>query len=981
MIKNNFKIICTLFLVFAIQFAFAQNKSIWKNASAAGYSYKFVDKDPMQTRFYKLKNGLSVILSINKKEPRIQTLFAVRAGSNTDPKEHTGLAHYLEHMLFKGTDKYGSLDWAKEKPILDQVDSLYEVYNKTSDSTQRKAIYKEIDKTSNKAAKFAIANEYDKMMSSMGAIGTNAHTWVEETVYQEDVPSNAIDRYLAIQAERFRNPILRIFHTELEAVYEEKNRGLDNDGRKVYETMLEALFPTHNYGQQSTIGTIEHLKNPSLTAIRNFYYTYYVPNNMSIIMAGDFNPDEVIKKVDASFSYMKAKDFPPYKPAIEKPITAPIVKEVFGPTPENVTLAFRIPGRIDNQATVISSLVDEIMSNSKAGLIDLNLNKQQKVLNGTSTIMRFKDYAVWQLSGTPKTGQSLDEVKDLLLGQLDLLKKGNFDESIIKAIVANFKLSEIQATENNRARATKIMSSFIQSNGDNWGEEVGFIDAMAKISKQQVIDFAKKYYNNNYVIVYKRAGTDTKIKKVIKPPITPVDVNREKQSDFLKTVNNIPMQAIQPVWLDYNKDIKKTKVGNAEVLYVQNTENDLFYSSYRFEMGSWNSKLLSLASQYLQFLSTDKYSAEDISKEFYKLAGSFSVNVGNTVTNIRLSGLNENSGKISSLFEELIYNCKPDEEALISLKGRIKKSRENAKKNKGAIMQGLVNYAEYGPKNPYNYQLTEEELNNVKAQDLVNLLHSLCNYKHLITYYGPQTLADFSKNIQSIHKLPKDFTEYPALQKFPKIQQTKNEILFAEYDMVQAEIDWIRNTDTYDPKQAPIVDLFNNYFGVGMSSIVFQTLRESKALAYSTYAYYVTPNKKNENYSLVGYIGSQADKINEAIIGMNELLNDLPASEKVLETAKKNMKKTFETERIMDDAIITSYLAAKEKGIDYDIRKQIYEAIDNMTFDDLKKFHQQYLANKPYTYCIVASEKKIKMEDLKKYGDIKKVTLEEVFGY
>ena len=159
-------------------------------------------------------------------------------------------------------------------------------------------------------------------------------------------------------------------------------------------------------------------------------------------------------------------------------------------------------------------------------------------------------------------------------------------------------------------------------------------------------------------------------------------------------------------------------------------------------------------------------------------------------------------------------------------------------------MQGLVNYAEYGPKNPYNYQLTEEELNNVKARDLVNLLHSLCNYKHLITYYGPQTLADFSKNIQAIHKLPKDFIEYPALQKFPKIQQSKNEILFAEYDMVQAEIDWIRNTDTYDPKQAPIVDLFNNYFGVGMSSIVFQTLRESKALAYSTYAYYVTPNKK-----------------------------------------------------------------------------------------------------------------------------------------
>ncbi|MGN6510074.1 MAG: M16 family metallopeptidase, partial [Chitinophaga sp.] len=264
----------------------AQVKHEWKEASSGGYSYRYITGDPMQARFYTLKNGLTVMLSVNKKEPRIQTLIGVRAGSNNDPKDHTGLAHYLEHLLFKGTTHYGSLDWSKEKPYLDEITSLYDKYNHTTGTDERKAVYRQIDSVSGLAAKYAIANEYDKMMTNMGAQGTNAHTWVEETVYEEDIPSTAVDKFLAVQAERFKDPVFRIFHTELEAVYEEKNRGLDNDGRKMYETMLATLFPTHNYGQQSTIGTVEHLKNPSLIAIRKFYNEYYTPNNMAIVMAG-----------------------------------------------------------------------------------------------------------------------------------------------------------------------------------------------------------------------------------------------------------------------------------------------------------------------------------------------------------------------------------------------------------------------------------------------------------------------------------------------------------------------------------------------------------------------------------------------------------------------------------------------------------------------------------------------------------------------
>lgn len=967
----------------AFSTTFAQKSYEWKTATSGGYTYKYVSNDPMKARFYTLANGLTVILSENHKEPRIAALMPTRAGSNTDPRTNTGLAHYLEHMLFKGTDKFGSLDWAKEKPLLDQVNALYEKYNKSTDSAQRKAIYREIDAKSGEAAKFAIANEYDKMMASMGGQGTNAFTSYEQTVYTEDIPANAIDRFLKLQAERFRSPVLRIFHTELEAVYEEKNRGLDNDGRKVYETRNAALFPTHNYGQQTTIGTIEHLKNPSLVEIRNYFNKYYVPNNMAIIMAGDFNSDELIKKIENSFKYMVTKPVSEYNPAPELPLTGVITREVFGPTPDNISIAWRWNGTMNAREKIVGTIVDELMSNSKAGLIDLNLVKAQKVLRAGSNPEWNKDYSIWSMTGTPKKDQSLDDVKTLLMGELDKLKSGKFDETIIKAIAANYKLTAIQGLENNTSRAYELLGSFISSKSTNWNDEASINDALSKVTKQEVMDFAKKYCGDSYVVVYKRKGSDPSILKVDKPTITPVEMNREAQSAFLKDVNTTPMANIEPKWLDFSKDLKKGKIGNLDALYVQNTDNDLFRMAYRFDMGSWNSKILPIALQYLQFVGTDKMNAEQISTEFYRLASSFTQSYTDHHITLGLSGLNENFGKTVALFEDLLTKCKKDDAALELLKGRILKQRNDAKLNKAAILQGLSAYAAFGPKNPRNaLQFTDAELKALTADELISFLQNLDSYKHIVTYYGPQTMENLAKIVGDIHKTPATFkADLPLVVNFETKTPTKPEVLFTDYDMVQAEVNWVRPTIQFNNSETPIVELYNNYFGGGMSSIVFQTIRESKALAYSTYAYYMTPNLKNETYRMIAYVGTQADKIHESIAGMNELLNVFPVSEKNLETAKASMKKNYQTERITQENIISTYLANQDKGISGDERQVIYQALDKMSTDDLKKFQDTQLANKPYSLCIVASEKKVNLEDLKKYGEVKKLSLEEVFGY
>lgn len=962
------------------QAAIAQTKYEWKEASAGGYAYKFVTNDPMKTRFYTLKNGLTVILSRNNKEPRINTKIAVRAGSNTDPKDHTGLAHYLEHLLFKGTDKYGSLDWAKEKPLLDSIEALYETYNQTRDPEQRKAVYKEIDRLSGEASKFAIANEYDKMMASMGSQGTNAHTWVEETVYEEDIPSTAIDKFFTVQAERFRSPVFRIFHTELEAVYEEKNRSLDNDGWKMQEAMHYYLFPTHNYGQQTTIGTIEHLKNPSLKAIRDYYNHYYVPNNMAVIMAGDFNPDDVIKIIDKKFAYMQPRAVNEYKPAAEQPIQAPIVKEIYGPSAENMRLAYRI-GAESTREALMAELVSSILSNGKAGLIDLNLSKQQKLLGAGASVNQYKDYGIFMLLATPKQGQTLEEAKDLLLGQIELLKKGQFEESLIKAIVANAKLAEIQGLESNGARAQALMDSYIRSGGKNWNRDAAFTDAMAKVTKREIVDFANRFFAGNYVVLYKRKGDDTTIVKVEKPPITPVETNAGLQSSFVTTVNAMPATPVTPQWLDFDKDIQKGKVGAADLLYVPNKDNQLFRLYYRFDMGSWNDPVLPLAASYLSFLGTDKYSAEQISKEFYNIACNFSVNVGTDVTTVSISGLQENFDKAVALFEHLIANCKPDEEALTALKGRVLKSRANSKLSKDAIMSGLTNYALYGAKNPFNFVLSEAAINNLKGAELTDRLRHLFHYKHTVLYYGPAAMAALSAAVLKLHSLPATFQPAPPAKAFQRAAQTANQVLFAHYDMVQSEIRWVRNAAAYNAEGEAVVNLFNNYFGGGMGSVVFQTIRESKALAYSTFAYYAVPTKKEDPFTMMAYVGSQADKMSDAVAGMNELLNALPQSEKAFLSAKASLMNELETERITQDGILFSYLAAQRKGLGYDIRKEQYGAVGTMSFSDLQKLHQQELANKPYTYCVVASKDNVKEEDLRKMGAVKKLSLEELFGY
>ena len=963
---------------FAAFFTQAQSASDWTTESSNGYTYKYVKNDPFKTRFYTLKNGFTVMMSVNKSEPRLQTIIATKAGSNTDPANHTGLAHYLEHMLFKGTDKFGSLDWAKEKPYIDQIDQLYEKYNSTTDETARAAIYRTIDSVSGIAAKFAIASEYDKMMGDLGAKGTNAFTWYEQTAYVNDIPSNQIERWLTVEAERFRNPVFRLFHTELEAVYEEKNRSLDNDDWKTYEVLLANLFPTHNYGQQTTIGTIEHLKNPSLLEIRKYFEKYYVPNNMCMILAGDFDPDAVIKIVDEKFGTFVPKDVTPYNAPKEADIITPIEKTVYGPKDEWVSIGYRFPGASSKEANLLQ-VADRILANGTAGLLDINLNQSQKVLEAVSYPQTMKEYSVYELDGKPKEGQTLAEVKSLLLNEIENLKKGNFDEGLLQAVKSNFEKEKLQKMELNINRANNLLDGFIKE--VSWKDELAFYEEVKQFTKSDIIAFANKWFGNNYVVVYKKNGKDTSVIKVAKPPIHEVEVNRNAESDFVKQIAAMKTEDIKPVFLDFKKDIQQVLTNKVPLIISTNNENQLFSLYYYFDMGSNNLKKLPLALEYLKYLGTNRYTAEEINKEFYKVASSFSTHCDQRTTYIQVDGLNKNLSKSIELLEHLLANCQPDQNKLDAFINDYIKTRENDKLAKYNILNGLVNIATYGIKNPFNYKLSYAELKKLRAEELVTLLHNLTKYRHKVLYYGPEEKEALVATLAMYHKTNMSTRVLPATYPFTFRKNIANEVNFANYDMVQTEISWSRNSAMFSPVNIPVINLFNEYFGGGMAGVVFQTIRESKALAYSTYAYYGTAYKKNEPNTMTAYVGCQADKMNESILSMQELLDSLPYSEKLFSVTKASLKNNFATSRILKQQILFKFLEAQRLGISYDTREKTYQLLDKFTFDDLKAFHQTMVAKKAYSINIIGDEKKVKTENLSKYGKVSKYTLKQIFGY
>lgn len=965
------------FLIFMTANANNSNTEIKKDTN--GYQYEVAKGNDNLGRVYTLSNGLKVYLAQNKLKPVIETRIVVGAGSKYDPDESTGLAHYLEHMLFKGNEKIGTVNWDAEKVYIDKISDLYEQHKRAGTKKEKNRIYSEIDKLSYEAAQYVAPNELDIIVKNIGGKGYNAYTSNDETVYVLEIPSNELEKWVKLERVRFGGLVLRLFHTELETVYEEFNKNQDNDFFWVMAAVFKNLYGGHPYSEKTTIGRAEDLKNPSMKSITAFYDEYYVANNMAIILSGDIDYDKTIKLIADQWEDFRKNDNLKSKEYKANDYNKITTNEVYGNQTDFVVVSYRFDGEINQEESVKLGLITELLQNNKAGLIDLNVLQKQKVLSLDKILLPNRDYTTLMLIGIPKEGQTLEEVKNIIVEEIENLKTGNYNEDLIQSVKNNVKLGREGAKDNNAYLVERFKNLFI--NNKDMGSMISAENSFDSLTKNDVTKFSNEKFGNNYVVVYKRSG-DNKLKAgVEKPKITSLKLNNNNRSEFAKELMNEKAPDISPKFLNYKKDMKSFKLNNKnDVFYIKNTTSDIFKLVYVIERGSFDDKELKIALDYLNYLGTNKYTPEEFGEELYKNALDINIDMNSDNVIIVLSGLDDSFEKGIDLLQDYMLNVKADKEIYDNYASDLITGKREMKKIKNVALNGISNYITYGEKNPFNTAPSDNEIRNMDPEKLTQKIKDLFKYKHEVFYYGERDINSIKKNLNNKLEV-KNPIPGEKNDKFQEKDITSNKVYYANYDSIQNDIMILSKGGKFSLETLPYSMMFSTLYSEGLSSIPFQQLREGKALAYTAYSYMKSPNKKNNSYYLVSYIGTQHDKTNEAVSSFMELLDNYTVTEDQFNKSKELILKNIENQRIIKDDVYKSYLASKKLGLKDEPREYVYNKIKAMTYEEFKEFFENNVSNQKYNMIVIGRKENILKSDLEKYGVLKELTLEEIFGY
>ncbi|MCF0180126.1 MAG: insulinase family protein, partial [Bacteroidales bacterium] len=531
-------------------------------------------------------------------------------------------------------------------------------------------------------------------------------------------------------------------------------------------------------------------------------------------------------------------------------------------------------------------------------------------------------------------------------------------------------------------RATIFVNSFI--NGIEWAEEVGSINRKCSLTKDDIVKFANEYLkDDNYVYVYKRQGIDPNIKRIEKPAITPVESNRDAESEYIKAIRATDVAPIEPIFVDFDKSVQKlTADKDIPVVYVKNVTNRLFSLTYRYEMGLFADNVLPFAADYINYIGTSDMSAEEIQKEFYALGCNFRINCEEERFSISISGLNENLSKAVALLDKVLNDAQPNDENFAKLVESVKKNRADKKTNQGSNYNQLVTYAMYGPEYINNTVVSNTKLSELKASDLTDRLHNLKNYKHQVHYYGPSDETEVVKICNENRILAEALTDVPANKKYDILPTTENVTYLAPYVANNIYLTQVCNLGgTYDPDTEVGRSIYNEYFGGSMNGVVFQEMRETRGLAYSARATLAQLGKKDDPYYFTTMIATQNDKLKEALSHFNEIIENMPESEAAFNNAKSALISRLRTQRTFGQRILSSYLSAQDCGISEDPRKNIYDGIQNFSLADLVAYQQKMIKGRKYSICVLGDKKQLDLEPLKAMGTIKEIQTEDIFGY
>jgi predicted Zn-dependent peptidase len=928
--------------------------------------------DPMQVTVHRLKNGLTVYISTDRQKPRFNAWIGVRAGSRMDPPDSTGLAHYLEHMLFKGTDDFGTIDPKAEAPHVERVRELYGELRKAKDDAARKKILTEIDQQTQAMAAYAVPNEHSRMYGAMGIEGVNAFTSQEQTVYIGDVPSNRLNAWAAVEGERFADPVFRLFFPELEAVYEEKNLSLDNPGRRVSEALQAALFPKHPYGTQTTIGEVEHLKNPAYEDMVAYFDRWYVPNNMAIALAGDIDPERALPVLEEAFGRLRPKALSEPHAGELPPISGRVFREVRAEGEEGVTLAWHAVPAAHEDAVALE-VMDRVLDDAKVGLLNVRLELTQRVPSAGSYLSSLREAGSFFVRADARSGQTPEELEAMLLEVVRTLREGEFTEEDVTAVKLQETVRLRRRLEFPGARVSKMMSAFIEHR--DWKDVVEHDRRYQAVTRADVIRVAKKYLGDDYVVVAKRKGKP-EIPKLDKPTITPVKIDHARRSAFSKKVEAMPVTELQPDWVKEGTHYVRRPLAAGPLIAAKNERNDLFSLTYSQERGYRTAPYLCYALELLDLSGAGDDDAEALQKQLYALGTSVSTSCGAEQSSITIEGIDGKMEESLAIVDRWVKDPRFDAEALDRLYDNTVSERRDGMEKDFILTMALSDYANLGKRSNWLQQPSNQRLAKAKPAELRRLIGTFFDHEHRTLYFGPRAVDEVAKVVPRGSKHRK--VGAPELRRYVRVKEPT--IYFLHKDGAKANVRFTIPRGVLARKDRPTARLLSEYLSGNMSALVFQEIRESRGLAYSAYSSYSVGRRPNDESGLFGMMSTQADKTPEAVRTFLDLLRSGEIQGERLTDAKAGIDQEYRATRI-DPRWVTRWVVSwDDLGEKQDPRPWEWDTMKTLAVDDVAGFAKGF-ADVPVIITIVGDRERVGLEQLETIGKVREVEAADLFGY
>ena len=925
--------------------------------------------DPMNVQVHTLANGLTVYLSENHEEARINARIAVRAGAAVDPADATGMAHYLEHMLAnKGSQRLGSLDYEAEEVHLDRIRELFDELGDAADDEEFNRIYAELDAEGLKAQEYVLPNELKQIYGLLGSQGLNAFTNQDSTQYVNDIPANALEAWATLEGDRFGGAVFRAFQTEVETVYEEKNRAMDNPGRAIYSALSQTLYGDHPYGRE-VLGTIEHLKKPSVSKTEAYFDTWYVPNNMAVILAGDFDSAEALALIEQHLGGLPSKALPEDPRATPTPLQGEQRVEIVHNDVDTVYVAWlTVPFAHEDHAALV--VMDMLLANGKTGLLD-KLEIDQKTRSTSSYPSRQPRAGSQVIYGVPREGQTVEEVEALLLGAVSQLKSGDFTQADIDAVVTDFRVSEEQQLESNGARVNKMAGAFIME--DDWDHYRSSIDRVSQVTREDVMAAAERYLGVDRVVAVRRQGEPER--PLIKaPPITDRPLNTTDHSDFFSTVLGIERPALSPQTVLEGDDFTRTEAPSGVVYAAANPFNDLASLTLRWEVGTAAQPDLCVGLSLWKRSGVGERSFADLERWMYANGTQFSTSCGQHQSSVTFSGPRTALPELVATMVERMQTPVLDEaEREAALADQIKR-RQEKKTTKGTRLGALSAYAQRGEKSAWLDDLSDDALLGQSTADYMAGPAGLLGTAYTTLYVGNDTEADL------LALLPGgDFVVPEEREPLRYVQPAADRVLFLQHESVQAAVYLYVPDQDYASAEYPLYATWRSYMG-GSAGLVFQEIREARGLAYSAGGSYAEGGRLGDQNLAYTQATVQADKAVEALELMLGFARGHQLDPERFERARDTAAQGNRVRRTGFRSIPSKAWAWERVGVAGDARVTWGEGIEALTLEELQAFGDRW-AEQPITIVLLGDRERLDMAAIGALATIEEVTMDDLVSY